>query len=680
MPPREAIKLNELLPIEAAGVEWIQAAEADSDKPKTFRMKAYTGGAMRVSLYYSPVVIDLAGLTAAADEIPILLGHNPSQIVGHGSADIAAKQVTISGVISGGGAAAEEVRVSAKNSFPWKASIGVVPFKVEYIDEGATGKANGQAFKGPVNIVRGGVLQETSFVPIAADPKTSVKVAATATDQPKEKPMDPQFREWLQAKGFDPETISEAQQGTLQAAYDAEQKPATPPTPPVEAAGQDNRPDPVAEMRRQAAAESTRIAAVRAACAGRHAAIEAKAIADGWDETRTQLEVLRAERSTGPAIHAHDAPKLEAPVIEAALCMQGGLKGVEKQYPEPVLEAAGKHRGLGLQDVIMITARANGYAGPSVRIRSGNIESVMRHAFAPVQATFSTVSLPGVFSNVANKFLLEGFMDVEQVWREFAAIATANDFKTMTHYRMLDDMAFEEVGPAGEMKHGELSEESYTNVVKTYGKMLGLTRQDIINDDLGAFDNIRERIGRGGGLKLNRVFWLAFLTNSTFFTSARGNVITNVLGEAGITAAELALASMTDGSDNPIDVGGPHIMLVPPALDPTARKWYVSQEIRDTTASTKTPTTNIYLNKYRPVMSRYITTGYGGAATQWFLVPAGGGEMAPMEVAFLDGNQTPIVESAEADFNTLGVQFRGYWDFGCAQKEWRASVKSAGTG
>jgi len=49
-----------------------------------------------------------------------------------------------------------------------------------------------------------------------------------------------------------------------------------------------------------------------------------------------------------------------------------------------------------------------------------------------------------------------------------------------------------------------------------------------------------------------------------------------------------------------------------------------------------------------------------------------------MEVCFLDGNESPVVDSADAVFDQLGVQFRGYHDFGVAQAEWRAGVKSAG--
>jgi hypothetical protein len=47
-------------------------------------------------------------------------------------------------------------------------------------------------------------------------------------------------------------------------------------------------------------------------------------------------------------------------------------------------------------------------------------------------------------------------------------------------------------------------------------------------------------------------------------------------------------------------------------------------------------------------------------------------------VAFLNGQEAPTIESAEADFNVLGVQMRGYHDFGVNLQDNRGGVKSAG--
>ena len=45
---------------------------------------------------------------------------------------------------------------------------------------------------------------------------------------------------------------------------------------------------------------------------------------------------------------------------------------------------------------------------------------------------------------------------------------------------------FEEIGATGEIKNSTLTEETLSNQVKTYGRMFGITRQMLINDDLGA--------------------------------------------------------------------------------------------------------------------------------------------------------------------------------------------------
>lgn len=47
--------------------------------------------------------------------------------------------------------------------------------------------------------------------------------------------------------------------------------------------------------------------------------------------------------------------------------------------------------------------------------------------------------------------------------------------------------------------------------------MLSIDRRDIINDDLGAITTVPRKLGRGSGLKINDVFWTAFMNNAAFF-------------------------------------------------------------------------------------------------------------------------------------------------------------------
>jgi len=52
--------------------------------------------------------------------------------------------------------------------------------------------------------------------------------------------------------------------------------------------------------------------------------------------------------------------------------------------------------------------------------------------------------------------------------------------------------------------------------------------------------------------------------------------------------------------------------------------------------------------------------------------------VAALEIAYLRGRRVPVIESGETDFNTLGMQWRGYFDFGVAMQDHRAAVKSKG--
>jgi phage major head subunit gpT-like protein len=651
-----------------ASVDWIQAEEG-KDGPKSFSLIGYTGGQMTVWAYYRPVVLDLQGLTTAAEEIPALLGHDPSQIVGHGTAEITARQVKLSGVISGGGDAAKEVLASSANGFPWKASVGVSPTKVEFVEVGASAQANGKTWKGPINIVRGGVLGEISFVPMAADSKTSVHIAASR----EEFEMDKKFKAWLEAKGFEPDTLTEAQTTTLKAAYDSEQTPTPPQEKPAELKARVSDEDPAeairAKMRTAAAEESQRIDAIRNVCQGQ-ADIEAKAISEGWNRDQAELAVLRASRAKPPSGTSQNTADMAA--VQAAFARSAGLKDFEKHFKPEVLEASDRYRGIGLQEILLIHARSAGYDGRQ-KITTGNVREVLK-------AAFSTHTLTTLLTSTGNKILLDGFMSMPQTWRQVAAVRTVNDFKTVTAFRLNASLEYEEVGPAGEMEHGTVSQESYTMQAKTYAKMLVLTRQDIINDDLGAFNDLRQRLGLGAAITMNKAFWTIWLNarnGAAFWTAARGNLVTSAsLGEAGLTKAVKAFRDMAGPDGNRMNLE-PEFVLVPTDLEFTARKLYVSQEMRDTTASTRTMTANIYQNKFTPIVVPELGsdayTGY--SATSWHLL-ANPAILASAAMCFLNGQQSPTIESADADFNTLGVQFRGYHDFGAQMTEYRASVEA----
>jgi hypothetical protein len=671
--------IHERIICDASPVEWMQAEAADEGKPKKFSTTAYTGGMVRIS-GWGNVVFDLAGIAPYAESVPILLHHDPRLIAGHTeSINIRGTTIKLAGVISGVGPAAAEVLGNAKNGFPWKASIGVdpIPGKVEWVAEGASAKANGRTFKGPCAIIRGGHLMETSLLPIPADSRSSVSIAAGAASR-KEFQMEPKFVEWLQAKGFDAEALSEQQQASLKAAYDQENKPAEKPaeTPPANAG---HSPDDavekeIARLRASQAAETKRIADIRKLCAGGHAELEAKAIESGLGPTDVELEILRAGRPVGPAIHA-GGQSVDAKVLEAAMLMavMHPEQAMLKAFGEQTLEKAHRYRRISFNELTALCCSLEGLPAPGIGA----------DASAVIKAGFSTTSLPGILSNIGHKVMLQAYTDVPARADLLCRPLTASDFKTHTGYRLSGDMKFKELSPDGEITHGKLSESSYTYAVKTYGRMFGLTRAMQINDDLGAFAEVPRMIGRGAALMKEELFWtLVHANTGNFFHADNANLITKVLGSAGLDLAVKALEEQTDEHGDPILVMGKYLV-VPPALKTMAKELYQSTNINTGGASTsaKVPNANIHAGEYEPQSSPYISnTSFhaNASATQWYLWgnPA---DIAAFGIVYLNGVNAPTVEDVALSGEYLGNAWRGYMDVGVCQIDPRGAVKSTGT-
>lgn len=665
------------LALTATAVIDVDAAAGDGAAPlPRFRMVAYTGGPMRVAGWRHPVIVDLAGLAIPSQSRPIRFGHDPLAGVGHtDSIQIEQGQLVATGVVSRDTSAAREVVVSSKNGFPWQASVGASVEEFEFIREGQNVTVNGQQQSGPVNVVRRSSLGEISFVDLGADGATTASVTAIN-----------QSHEGVESMGStttsagDSETTSESQSTTPAVTA---QQPATPPvaaaTAPVATVPVATVPDTVSQIRAEAAAELDRIAKVRKICDGKHSEIEAKAVRDGWDEQRTELEILRGSRPSTPGIHIADNT-INQQILEAACLMAGKAQNLESQFDARTLEAADRRfRGhLGLQELILEVAWANGYTERNCRDR----QATMRAAFGDsVQASWSTIDITGLLSNVANKFLLEGFFSVERTWRNICSVRNVNDFKTVTSYRLIGKDQYERVAPGGELKHGTLGEEQYTNKADTYGLVLKIDRRDIVNDDLGAITSVPRKLGRGSGSAINEVFWTTFLNNSNFFKTPNANYISGAdtsLTIDGLTKAEVAFMDQVDSDGKPIGVM-PSLLLVPTALSAYGSQLFKSLELRDTTPSAKYPISNPHQGKYRVEVSRYLNNSryVGNSAKAWYLL-ADPNDLPVIEVAFLNGQESPTIETGDADFKELGIQMRGYHDFGCALQDPRGGVKAKG--
>jgi hypothetical protein len=651
MPKNEEHPKN--LSLEAKATVSIEAKAAEGDGPAPlprFDMLANTGAPMRLAGWKYPVVVDLAGLSIPSQARPVRYGHDANAGVGHtDSIAVANGQLTATGVVSRDTPQAKEIVASSANGFPWQASIGASVEESEFIKGDQSVTVNGQKLSGPLNVVTKSTLGEISFVDLGADGNTKARVAAMAKDGE----QDPGI---TGGNGHAPIDGAQAVDQALER-YEKEQQ-------------------------RQKAIETLVLEALgyRGADSTAIRAISRKALDENWEVQKTHLELVLARRAHAPAARGQDLPTPK--VLEAALCMAAGISdekiAKDRDYGPDIAAQAWPLRTRGLRGTIAAALEAGG-----VRVPYGNRElydAILdnRHNRSIQAEGFSTVNLPGILGSVANKILLDAFLQFDATYEIIAQQADFSNFHVHSIYRLEATGDFAKVPSTGELKNAVLGEDSYSNQLDTRGLILTISRKMIINDDMNAFKDLTASLARKARVGIEKALYDTLMEASdVFYTTARGNRLTGALGLTELAAAETAMMSMTDLNGDPI-MATPQIVLVPPGLKSYATSIFLSELLQGATSSAKgQPAGNPFRGRFQVVSSPFLAASSlaGSSATTWYLL-ANPNMLPALQVAYLDGRRAPTTETRDAEFDVLGLQMRCYWDFGVAALDYRGIVKS----
>lgn len=608
-------------------------AAADPSKPAKISSVGYSGGLMRPAGWPEGIVVDLAGLQAA-DYVPLVEDHRMelSSVLGSVTPKIdrTAQRVTFDGFLASGTAAADHARKLAGAGVRLQASIGARIIKSRYIRHGEKVTVNGQTFDGPVTVADESELYHLSLVAQGADRRTSVDIHASAAP----------------TQGGD----------VLKA-------------------------------------ERERVAAILAATApdgfssSQHAQLrelQARGIAGELTVEAVQsrsLELLRAGRAASvPGAHAAGqpvAPTADA-IVAGILTLVGRGDVAAKAYDARTLEAAAGLRFRHSLDIAEAILEATGRRIPHERT---DLLAAALHAAPLVNLAAggggSTISMPVAFSDAMNKILVAEFADQEATWRSFCRVHSSQNFHASKPVRMVNTRRWDVVGEMGELKHGVLNEAAQSVSPRTEGQIIGISRQKIINDDIGILATIPSNLAIGGARAISDDVFTVLLANAgSFFATGNGNYFEGsgtALSVDSLGAAIQAMRQQTDEAGRPIAIR-PTTLVVGPALEQTAKAVLNSTEILGTSGPSGNPVAKAVALEVEARIENATFPGY--SALHWYLMgPAAAGAV---NIVFVGGRQSPVIESQQADFDTLGMNFRGYLDFGSALGEYRAAVRMKG--
>ncbi|MDR1309215.1 MAG: HK97 family phage prohead protease [Deltaproteobacteria bacterium] len=557
-------------------------------------------------------------------------------------------------------------------------SVGYAIRKHETLEDGASGVYDGAEVTGPCRVVKEWDLYELSICPIGADPAAKARgkhkgdemllgdqatveekkrAKAAADDQEdKAKAATDDQDDKDRATPDDDESGDEDGSGDEEGSGDED------------GSGDDDekkkgKKDKGALILR---AERARITEITAMCRsfgisdkrtdqfikdGTSEADARKAIMDGY------LNNLGKGPAFGGARVLHDArDKFRARALDG-LILRGGGK-VDKPA-----EGAREIRGMTLREMAFECLVAMGER-PSFR----DIDRLVLRAL-------STSDLPILLEETSRRFLLEGYQDASETWPLWAGEGVATDFKKGQLVDMSLDSDFFDILQDGEYRQARMAESAEEFKIATYGRIFVITRESIINDDLGVFTTVPAQMGQAASRKVGDEVYGVLIRNDPMgdgiqlFDSATHK---NVVPGGGVpTVDTLADADLSMGLQKDL-LGVRRLNIVPqhfiaPLSLRVGSETFFSSQLIGTAALPGVQ--NIYAGKFIRVYEPRLDDL---SKTDWYLT---GPKNLGVRVFYLNGVREPWVQRIDHQVRD-GVTFKARLDVGVKAVSWRAFVKS----
>jgi hypothetical protein len=293
-----------------------------------------------------------------------------------------------------------------------------------------------------------------------------------------------------------------------------------------------------------------------------------------------------------------------------------------------------------------------------------------------VRALHTTSDFPQILADTVGRTLRDAYAAAPAGVRQLAREASLPDFRTRARL-MLDSTGFElqKVNEHGEFTSGTMIETGEAYKLDTFGRIFGITRQALVNDDLGAFSDLSRRLGLAAAafeaqflvdlIEANNGAGPRMSDGRTLFDPAHGNVAENAgaLSEETLSAARLAMRRQTAAGGGPIAVT-PRYVLVGPENETSAEK------LLSAVQAVRTEDVNVFAPLTLVVEPRLKSPG------RWYFV-ANPAEVDGLEYAYLAGQPSPQIDS-QTGFRIDGVEMKVRLDYGAGFIETRGWYTNAG--
>lgn len=291
------------------------------------------------------------------------------------------------------------------------------------------------------------------------------------------------------------------------------------------------------------------------------------------------------------------------------------------------------------------------------------------------RGALGTSDFPAILANVANKTLRQAYESTPRTFVLWARRATIPDFKPVDRTQIAGAPDLQKVLESGEYTYGAVSDGKETYALATYGRIVAITRQAIINDDLNALTRVPAAFGAAAADLESDIVYSILTGNPTMadgtalFHANHGNLGT----AAAVTEAALGEAYKMFGQQKGLE--GRSISILPRYIitPPGARAIEARKQVAATTPNS-TADVNTFAGRLQVVEEPRLIPSSG--ADPWFLA-ADPARIDTVEFAYLDGQEGVYTET-RTGFEVDGVEIKARHDFAAKAIDHRGLFKNAG--
>jgi hypothetical protein len=305
-----------------------------------------------------------------------------------------------------------------------------------------------------------------------------------------------------------------------------------------------------------------------------------------------------------------------------------------------------------------------------------NVRGMSRDEIA-TRSLHSTSDFPEVLAAVTNKTLRQAYDVYPRTFVPLCRQVLATDFKAMNRVQIGEAPQLLKVNESGEFKRGSIAESKESYRLETYGRVVGITRQVLINDDLDAFTRIPAMYGTAIATLESDVVWAVITANAVMadgvalFHASHKNLAPtgSALSVGAIAEGRTAMAKQTGLDKKTVLNIRPSYLVVPAALELTAEQ-LIAQNLVPARTGDVVPQS---IRTIIPISEPRLDTI---SATSWYLA-ANPAQIDTIEYAYLEGQQGAYIETRNG-FDVDGVEIKCRLDFGAKAIDWRGLYKNAG--